>query len=363
MPKDLYEILGVKKTASLDEIKQAYRSLAIKFHPDKNPGDKSAEEKFKEINAAYEVLADAKKRDLYDRMGPAAFTGGGAAGQGGGYARYADGVDFGDISDLFGDVFDIFGAQAAGGRSFRYKRQRAERGVDIRIGIELALRDALSAVEKHLEVPRMEPCAACRGTGAKGGAAPRTCRDCGGRGQVVSSRGFFTYASPCPECGGKGTVIDEPCTSCRGTGLERRLHKITVKVPAGVADGTVLKIAGSGEVSSAGYPGDLYISIRLRKDPQFDRQGDDVIFETHLHYHQFVFGADIEVPTLEGTATVKVPPSTTPGTILKLKDHGIPHLGRRGRGDQLVKLKLKMPQNMSERQKLYLRQYAQSLAE
>ncbi|MDI6757454.1 MAG: molecular chaperone DnaJ, partial [Endomicrobiia bacterium] len=345
------------------ELKSAYRKLALKHHPDRNPGDRSAEEKFKEINAAYEVLADAKKRDLYDRMGPAAFTGGSPAGSGGGYARYADGVDFGDISDLFGDIFDIFGAGASGGRSPRYKRQRGERGADIRIGIELALRDTLAAVEKQLEVPRKEPCAACRGTGARGGAAPKTCRDCGGHGQVVVSQGFFTFSRPCPNCGGKGVVVDDPCSSCRGAGLERRLHKITVKVPSGVADGTVLKIAGSGEVSPSGYPGDLYISVRLKKDAQFARQGDDILYETSLHYHQFVFGAEIEVPTLEGNATVKVPLATSPGTILKLKEHGIPHLGRRGRGDQFVKLNLQIPKNMSERQKLYLRQYAQSLGE
>ena len=374
MPKDLYEILGVSRNATLDEIKQAYRTLALKYHPDKNPGDKSAEEKFKEINAAYEVLADPKKRQIYDQMGPAAFTGGVPPGGGGaespfgGYARYSDGVDFGNISDLFGDIFDIFGngsysrRQERGDGSAR-RSVRRERGSDLRMDIELDMRDVLRPQEKPLEIPRMEPCPSCGGSGAKKGTSPKVCPACGGSGQVVTTKSFFTFARTCTKCNGSGEVIENPCPECRGKGVTRRLHKITVKIPAGVSEGTILRIPGSGDVSRDGYPGDLFIGVHLKKDPQFVRHGDDVIYETAIHYHQFVFGDEIEVPTLEGRAKIKIPPQSYPGTLLKLKDHGFPHLSRRGRGDQLIKLNLKIPKNLSERQKLYLRQFAQSLGD
>ncbi len=366
MPKDLYEILGVSKSATLDEIKQAYRNLALKYHPDKNPGDKSAEEKFKEINAAYEVLADPKKRQMYDQMGPAAFTGGVPPGGDTpftGYARYSDGIDFQDISDIFGDIFDIFGTSSkrSGGRGSASRVR--ERGADIRLDIELDMRDVLHPQEKQIEIPRMEPCPSCGGSGAKKGTSPARCPTCGGSGQVVTSKSFFTFARTCPKCGGSGEIIENPCSECKGKGVTRRLHKITVKIPAGVSEGTILRIPGSGDVSPVGYPGDLFLAVHLKKDPNFTREGDDVIYETEVHYHQFIFGGEIEVPTLEGYAKIKIPPQSRPGIVLKLKEHGFPHINRRGRGDQLVRLWLKIPKNLSERQKLYLRQFAQSLGE
>ncbi len=358
MAKDLYEILGVGKNSTTEEIKQAYRRLALKYHPDKNPGDKSAEDKFKEINAAYEVLADAKKRQMYDQLGSEAFTGGYHPGAGT-YAQnqgFPGSGDFADFTDVFGDIFgDIFG-----GSSRKTRHPRAQRGADIRTEIELSLKEAFSGVEKHIDIQRHEPCPHCHGSGAKAGTHPKTCPTCKGTGQIRTAQGFFSFTRSCSKCGGKGLHIETPCSECRGQGVVRMPHKITVKIPAGVDDGTTLRVAGSGEVSSGGYAGDLFVVVRIKKDPHFTRHGDDLLHEVFLHYHQLVFGSELEVPTLEGHAKIKVPTATSPGTILKVKEHGIPHLNRRGRGDLLVKINIKIPKDLSERQKLYLRQLAQS---
>lgn len=354
MPKDLYEILGVKRDATTEEIKQAYRNLALKYHPDKNPGDKAAEEKFKEINAAYEILADPAKRQMYDQMGEAAFKGGYSPGDG--YTRTGFG-DFADFSDIFGDIFDIFGDGF--GRSRR--SYRAEKGDDIRIDVEITLTDAAKGVEKRVEISRNEPCPQCHGGGAKPGTQPKSCPTCRGQGRLVTSQGFFSFTRTCPKCQGKGSVIETPCGGCRGRGVVRQLRHLTVKIPAGVSEGTTLKVAGSGDISSSGYAGDLYVIVHIKKDPNFTRHGDDLIYDTHLHYHQLVLGDEVEVPTLDGYTRIKIPPGTPSGTIFKIKERGMPHLNRRGRGDLLVRVNVKIPKNLSERQKLYLRQLANSL--
>lgn len=352
MAKDLYSILEVSRNASPDEIKQAYRRLALKYHPDKNPGDKVAEEKFKEINAAYEILADPKKKQMYDQMGEAAFTGGYPPP---GYTNGGVG-DFMDFSDIFGDIFDIFG----GGPS-RSGRASAQRGADIRTEVELTLKDAATGVDRHIETIRNEPCHSCHGSGAKAGTQPKTCPTCRGQGQVRTSQGFFSFVRTCSKCHGKGTIIENPCPDCKGRGVTRKRHTMTVKIPPGVADGTTLKVAGGGDISPTGYAGDLYVVVYIKKDSNFTRHGDDLLYEVYLHYHDLVLGTEIKVPTIEGHTKIKVPSGTHPGTILKVKEYGMPRLNRRGRGDLLVKVNVKIPSNLSERQKIYLKQFANSL--
>jgi molecular chaperone DnaJ len=360
--RDYYEVLGVNKTAGVDEIKSAYRKLALKYHPDKNPGDKASEEKFKEINEAYEMLSDASKRVQYDRFGHAG-VGTAPPPQGGGPQGYGDAADFSDIGDIFGDMFgDVFGGARGGGRGKR--REKSTHGRDLQYDLEISLTDAFTGVEVPLQIPRQEPCSACGGSGAKAGTSSKTCSQCKGAGQVRYSQGFFSFNQACPRCGGEGEVIESPCPSCRGSGTSKTTHKVTVRVPAGVDEGTSLRVSGAGDAGpKGGTPGDLYVVIHLKKDQRFTRDGDDLHTESPVSFSTAVFGGDISITTLEGSVTLKVPQGTQPGTVFRVKEHGFPKLGRRSKGDLFVKVTIEVPKNLTEKQKGALQNFAQSMGE
>jgi molecular chaperone DnaJ len=360
MSRDFYEILGVSHDASDEQIKQAYRRLAIQYHPDRNPGSKVSEEKFKEINEAYEVLSDKNKRQQYDRFGMA---GVGASAEQAGWPSGAGDFrvnvsDIGDLGEIFSDFFDVLGGNARAG-----SRRRTVRGGDLRHKIELTLKEVAFGSEVPIDIERDEICPDCGGKGYRPGTIPKTCPVCHGRGQVVSSRGFLTMAQTCPQCGGEGKIIDNPCATCRGRGIVRRPHKFSVRIPAGVTDGSTLKITGAGNLSAKGIPGDLYVTVSVKKDPNFVRQGDELLYELNLSFPQLVFGTEAIVPTLEGKAKVKVAPGLAAGTILRLRGQGIQHLNKRGRGDILIKIGVIIPKNLNERQKLALREYAKFMGE
>lgn len=340
--KDFYEILGVNRNASDDEIKKAYRQLAHKYHPDKNPGDKSVEEHFKEINAAYEVLKDRDKRAQYDRFGYAETGAGFGAGAG-------FGVDF---QDLFGDVFgDFFGA----GR----KRARGQRGADLRYDMELTFEEAAFGTEKTIKLPKAAKCQKCNGSGAKPGTSPTPCPTCHGRGQVSYQQGFFSISRPCSRCRGEGIIIKEPCTECNGIGRVREIKSLSVKVPPGVETDTRLRLSGEGESGiHGGHPGDLYIIINVKPHPIFQRQNDDIICEVPISFPQAALGAEIDVPTLAGNIKIKVPAGTQAGKVFRLKGKGIASLHTGQRGDQNVIIKVETPTKLTTRQKELLDEFA-----
>lgn len=352
MKKDFYEQLGVSKTATQDEIKAAYRQLALKFHPDKNPGNKSAEEKFKEINEAYEILSDQQKRAHYDHYG---------FGNQQGYApppSYdGEGPEFGDFSGI-GDIFgEIFGD---GGRSRRQAGVR--RGDDLRYDLQITLADAYFGSEIPLEIPRNESCQTCKGSGAKPGSAPTTCPQCRGTGQVKYSQGFFSFGQTCPKCQGEGRIIDLPCQACQGTGTRRNVYKITVRIPAGINEGTSLRVQGAGNSAPrGGQYGDLFVVVHLKKDSRFTREEDDLITELHLSFPNAVLGGDFDVQTLEGKVKLKVPPGTQPNTTFRVKGQGFPHLGKRGKGDLLVRTNIIVPRSLTESQRTALKAFAKSM--
>ncbi len=329
MPRDHYEVLGVERSASLQEIKSAYRKLAVRYHPDRNQGDRAAEEKFKEAAEAYAVLSDAGKRQRYDRFGHQATS------TPGGF----DPSTFSDFSDILGDVFgfgDVFGARTGG------RRPRA--GADLRYDLRLSFEEAAFGVEPRLRIPRLEHCDACSGSGAAPGSGPTSCGTCGGRGQVQYSQGFFSVARTCPDCRGRGQVIRKPCSECRGQGLREREHSIQVRVPAGVESGTRLRIGGEGEHGrNGGPPGQLYVVIAVAPHERFERDGAHVMSAVTISYPQAVFGCSVEVETLHGTSVLEVPPGTGHGTPFRLRGQGIPRLNGRGRGDHLVEVKLHVP--------------------
>ncbi|MFH1369312.1 MAG: molecular chaperone DnaJ [Elusimicrobiota bacterium] len=357
MKRDYYEILGVVKTASEDEVKAAYRRLALKYHPDKNPGDKAAEDKFKEINEAYEILS-SDKRAQYDRFGHAGVGTAPPTPGGGGVGGFSDFSDFGSVSDMFGDMFgDIFHGAGTGGR----KGQRQRRGEDLQYSLELPLADAARGAEATIEVPHFELCSQCGGSGARTGSSPKQCPQCKGTGQVRYSQGFFSFSQTCPKCLGEGQIIDNPCAQCKGTGRQKINKKITVRVPPGVDEGTSLRVTGAGDMPPhGGQPGDLYVLLHLKKDPRFKRQGDDLTTELKLSFPQVVLGGDFDVPTIDGKVKLKIQPGTQPGTILRVQEEGMPRLGRKGKGDLLVKINIIVPKNLNERQKLALRQFMQA---
>ncbi len=351
--RDYYEVLGVSKNSSEQDIKQAYRKLALKYHPDKNKGDKDAEEKFKEATEAYEVLRDPKKRASYDKFGHEGVQGFEGFGRG----AYSDFSDiFGDFD--FSDIFEGFFGSPFGSRG---RSGRPRRGGDIQYDLSITLEEAATGKEVQIEVPRHETCDTCQGTGAKAGTKPAVCNVCNGTGQIRQTQGFFSITQACYKCHGAGKIISSPCKSCDGTGLKMRKRTITVKIPAGVESGSRLKITGEGEQGpSGGTRGDLYVVIHVQKHQFFERHGNDIISIIDVSFPLVCLGGEIEVPTITGgTAKMKIPAGTENGQVFRLKGNGIPYLGSYGRGDQLVKINVRVPKKLTPRQKELLKEFSQ----
>ena len=340
--RDLYEILGVSKQASADEIKKAYRKLAREHHPDANAGDAAAEERFKEIQAAYDVLSDVEKRKQYDQVGPRLFGGGGPGGNGG----FQWSGDLGDLGDLLGGLFGSGGA----GPSARARRPRGEPGRDVEVEVTVSFEDSLRGATIRIPVELETACSACNGSGAEPGTTPVVCPECRGRGVVSESQGLFALSQPCPRCGGNGTVVEKPCRKCQGSGRERRTKRYTVRIPAGVKDGTRIKLKGKGEAGRAGGPpGDLHVVTRVERSPLFERKGSDLVIDVPVTYAEAALGATVEVPTPEGgRISLKVPPGTQDGRTLRVRGHGAPKLKGGGKGDLLARVRLAVPTRMSK---------------
>ena len=349
--RDYYEILGVSRTATEVEIKSAYRKLAVQYHPDKNPGNQEAEEKFKEAAEAYSVLSDAQKRGAYDRFGHAG-VGAGAGGAGGGFNAGFSNIE--DIFDLFG-FGDMFGGAAGrGGRS------SAQRGADLRYDLEITLEEAATGKEQKLRIPRLETCEECDGRGTEKGTEPETCITCSGSGQTRYQQGFFSVMRTCPNCGGKGQIIKSPCKNCRGAGRVEKEKSLEIKIPAGVETGSRLRIGGEGEAGANGGPtGDLYVVIHVAEHETFERQGANLYASVPISFAQAALGAEIEVKTLDGAETLKVPAGTQTGTVFRIKSQGMPVLGGRGKGDLFVAVTLVTPKTLTKEQRKLLEQLAE----
>jgi molecular chaperone DnaJ len=349
--RDYYEILSVSRTATEQEIKSAYRRLAVKFHPDKNPNDATAEEKFKEAAEAYSVLSDAEQRRRYDRFGHAGVSSSAGAGNWG-----APG--FGGIEDILGDLFgfgDVFGGGRGGTR-----RSAAQRGADLRYDLEITLEEAAKGLTAQLRIPRLETCETCTGSGAKAGTQPETCTTCNGTGQVRYQQGFFSVARTCHVCRGAGRVITDPCPTCKGAGRVEREKQMEVKIPAGVETGSRLRVSGEGESGTqGGAPGDLYVVIHVAAHEQFERQGNNLYEAVPITFAQAALGAEINVKTLDGDVTHKIPMGTQTGTVFRLRGKGMPTLGGRGRGDLFVSVTVMTPTSLTREQRKLLEQLAE----
>jgi molecular chaperone DnaJ len=341
--RDYYEVLGVNRDADEEAIKKAYRKLAMKYHPDRAPDDKSAEEKFKEAKEAYEVLCDGGKRDAYDRYGHAGVdpSAGGAGGAG-----------FSNFADAFGDIFgDIFG-QARGGRSSVY------RGADLRYNLEITLEQAAHGTETKIRIPTHEACETCGGSGAKSGTQPTTCQTCKGHGQVRLQQGFFSIQQTCPRCHGTGKVISDPCHACNGAGKVKKQKTLSVKIPAGVDDGDRIRLSNEGELGvNGGPPGDLYVQLQIKAHPVFERDHDDLHCEMPVSFAITALGGEIEIPTLDGTAKIKIPPETQSGKVFRLRGKGIKGVRSHAIGDLHCHVVVETPVNLTERQKELLREF------
>lgn len=354
--RDYYEVLGVPKNASADEVKKAFRRLARKHHPDAG----GSEEKFKEINQAYEVLSDAEKREQYDQygryFGASGPPGGGAwsgSGPFGGQYQQVRVEDLGDLGDMFGN---LFGGGFAGGQK---QRSTAHRGRDLQYEVTLDFEQALSGVQQKVEVERTEQCGTCKGSGAKPGTSPKTCPTCGGTGTQAQSQGLFAFSRPCSRCGGSGKIIEDPCAKCRGTGSVSRTKPLTVNIPAGVADGGKIRFKGKGEAGSGGGPaGDLYVVTHVRPHAYFTRKGADIRLELPVTFAEAALGAEIEVPTTDGRVKLKVKPGTPDGKVLTLKGKGAPRLKGKGRGDLKVVVGVEVPARLTKAQKELLEEFA-----
>lgn len=346
--RDYYEILGVAKDADSESIKKAYRKLAMQFHPDRNPGNAEAEEKFKEAAAAYDILSNSDKRARYDRFGHQAFQGGGGAGF----------HDMDDIFSSFGDIFsDLFGA---GGQQRTRRKNQPRRGADLRYICEIELKDVIEGADKQVEFETEDPCTVCQGSGAEKGSTPQTCPTCGGAGQVRVSQGFFQMATTCPNCRGEGQIVKDPCKACKGKGRAKQKRKIRITVPPGVDTGTRLRVSGEGEGGTLGGPaGDLFVEIAVRPHAKFERDGDDLYAEVDVDYLQLMLGAQIEVPTVTGEILLEIPRGTDSGEILEVPGQGVPNLRGSRRGSMNYKVNVKFPEKLSKDEELALRQIAE----
>ena len=353
--RDYYEVLGVTRAADDGQLKSAYRKLALEYHPDRNPDDPVAEERFKEVSEAYAVLSDEQKRGAYDRFGHA-----GVGGPGGG-----PGMDFGDLGnfgDLFNDLFgDIFGGGARGGR----RRGRGQRGADLRYNLEIDLDDVLHGTEPTIKIPKMRACESCSGSGAAPGSKPEGCQHCGGAGQIVFQQGFFRVNRTCDVCGGSGEIIRDHCRECRGAGRVESQQTLQIRVPPGVDDGARLRLVGEGEAGISGGPaGDLYVVIHVRRHPLFDRDGTDLHVEVPIPFVQAALGSEIEVPTLEGKITLSIPEGTQSGKVLPITGKGLPPLqprvdpSRLQRGDLFVRIFVEVPTRLTAKQRELLEDFA-----
>ncbi|MFM7750169.1 MAG: molecular chaperone DnaJ [Opitutaceae bacterium] len=359
--EDYYELLGVEKSVTAEELKKAYRKKAVQYHPDKNPGDKAAEEMFKKVSHAYEVLSDAEKRAAYDRYGPAAFEGGaGAAGPRGGGGMGGGG--FHDPFDIFREVFGQQGGRGGGGifeEMFGGGGGGGGRdGADLRYDLEITLEDAARGVEKEISFRKQMACERCDGSGAEPGSKRVTCSTCRGAGQVRRSGGIITFTQTCPSCGGAGTRIEKPCSGCRGEGRVARNTKLNVRIPPGVDTGSRLRSSGNGEAGLAGgQPGDLYIVLSVKEHELFERQGDDLFCEIPIKFTLAALGGSIEVPTLSGKAALKIPHGTQSGTTFRLRGRGMPSLRGGAQGDQLVRVQVEVPTVLSGEQRRLLEEF------
>jgi molecular chaperone DnaJ len=357
--RDYYEVLEVTRTATSEEVKRSYRKLAVKFHPDKNPGDHTAEEKFKELGEAYDVIMDDQKRAAYDRYGHGAFAQGGAG------ARGPQG-GFHDPFDIFrevfgasggaGGVFEQFFGGAAGARPDRDGKQR---GSDLRYDMQVRLEEAAFGCEKEIEVSKLETCDVCNGSGAEQGSRAVSCRDCGGRGQVISSRGFFQVSQTCPRCRGTGQAIDRPCRKCAGEGRMEAPSRIKLKIPAGIEDGSRLRSVRNGEAGlRGGPPGDLYVVIHIKEHEVFEREENNLFCEVPVSFSTAALGGEISVPTLEGQAHLKIPAGTQSDTAFKLRGKGVPSLNSSARGDLIVRVAVEVPTKLNAEQRRKLEEFA-----
>ncbi|MFY8275222.1 molecular chaperone DnaJ [Pseudoalteromonas sp. SSDWG2] len=346
--RDYYEVLGVAKDASERDIKKAYKRLAMKYHPDRTAGDKELETKFKEVKEAYEILGDAQKRQTYDQYGHAAFEQGG----GGGHGGFGGGGDFGDI---FGDVFgDIFG----GGR----RQSRQQRGADLRYNMELSLEEAVRGKEVEIKVPTWVGCEPCDGSGAKAGSKPKTCGTCHGAGQVQMRQGFFAVQQTCPTCQGSGQVISDPCNSCHGQGRVEKTKTLSVKIPAGVDTGDRIRLSGEGEAGANGAPsGDLYVQVSVREHPIFVRDGNNLYCEVPIGFTTAALGGEIEVPTLDGRAKLKIPAESQTGKMFRMRSKGVKSVRSGAVGDLICKVVIETPVNLNSEQKELLEQLEKSM--
>lgn len=356
--RDYYEVLGVSKSASAEELKKAYRKLALQHHPDRNQGDKAAEEKFKELSEAYEVLSNPEKRQAYDQFGHAGLGQGGPGGPGGfgGFGGFSS-QGFGDINDIFGDIFsEVFG----GGRGGRGRTRGGQRGSDLRYNLNISFKEAAFGCEKEIIIPKEVLCKKCSGSGAKAGTTPERCSTCNGVGEIRFQQGFFTLSKTCPDCGGQGTIIKQKCSECSGRGRHVEKVKLSVKVPAGIDSGQKLKLKNEGEAGIHGGPsGDLYVVIEVEEHPFFHRDGYDLYCNVPLSFTDASLGAEIDVPTIEGIVKLKIPPGTQSAKRFRLKDKGIAQLNGRGRGDQYVSVQVETPSKLNAEQKELLKKFAE----
>lgn len=347
--KDYYEILGVRRDASPEDIRKAYHKVALKYHPDRNKGNAEAEAKFKEAAEAYDVLRDPEKRKRYDQLGHEGLQG------------YA-GREFHSFEDIFEAFGDVFGGDSVFEGLFSGGRARRGRGAHLQCAVEIDFREAMADTTRTIRIERMVSCDACRGSGAKPGTRPSTCKTCGGRGEILQMRGFLNIRTTCPKCRGAGATVSSPCTSCRGAGRVPREETLEVKIPAGVEDGTRLRLVGQGEAGENGSPpGDLFVVVRVKEDPFFERRGDDVFCQVPIPFSMAALGGDVEVPTLSGRPTrMKIPPGTQPSQVFRLRGMGFPSVHGYGRGDQLVEVIVEVPRKLTSEQEALLVKFAET---